>query len=45
MKNGQQDVQIKQDILLKYEVSAEQLDRDWEDWIVQLKEANLLETE
>lgn len=45
MKNGQQDVQIKQDILLKYEVSAEQLDRDWEDWIVQLKEANLLEIE
>jgi hypothetical protein len=45
MKNGQQEVQIKQDILLKYEVSAEQLDRDWEDWIVQLKEANLLEIE
>ena len=45
MKNGQQEVQIKQEILQKYEVSSEQLDRDWEDWIVQLKEANLLETE
>ena len=45
MKNGQQEVQIKQEILQKYEVSAEQLDRDWEDWIVQLKEANLLEIE
>jgi len=45
MKNGQQEVQIKQEILQKYEVSSEQLDRDWEDWIVQLKEANLLEIE
>ena len=45
MKNGQQEVQIKQEILQKYEVSAEQLDKDWEDWIVQLKEANLLEIE
>lgn len=45
MKNGETEAQIKQNILNKYEVSAEQLDRDWEDWILQLKEANLLELE
>jgi hypothetical protein len=45
MKNGETEVQIKQNILDKYEVSTEQLDRDWEDWILQLKEANLLELE
>jgi hypothetical protein len=44
MKNGDTEVIIKQNILQKYEVSPEQLDRDWDDWIVQLKEANLLET-
>ncbi|SDT32449.1 Coenzyme PQQ synthesis protein D (PqqD) [Mucilaginibacter mallensis] len=43
MKNGDTEAQIKQHLLQKYEVSATQLNRDWEDWIVQLKEANLLE--
>jgi len=43
MKTGTEAEQIKQDILLKYEVTLDQLDRDWEDWMVQLKEANLLE--
>jgi len=43
MKNGDTEAQIKQQLLQKYEVSTTQLDRDWEDWIVQLKEANLLE--
>ncbi len=43
MKNGETEAGIKQQLLQKYEVSATQLDRDWEDWIVQLKEANLLE--
>ena len=43
MKNGESEAQIKQNILDGYEVSAEQLNRDWEDWILQLKEANLLE--
>jgi len=45
MKSGLSEQQIKLDILNKYEVSAAQLDRDWEDWIIQLKEANLLEIE
>ena len=44
MKNGDNEAVIKQNILQKYEVSPEQLDRDWDDWIVQLKEANLLES-
>jgi len=43
MKNGKPEADIKKDVLEKYEVSAEQLERDWDDWIVQLKEANLLE--
>ena len=44
MKNGDTEAGIKQNILQKYEVSPEQLDRDWDDWTVQLKEANLLES-
>jgi len=43
MKNNESEGQIKQNILEKYEVAAEQLDRDWEDWIMQLREANLIE--
>ncbi|MES2809042.1 MAG: PqqD family protein [Bacteroidota bacterium] len=43
MKTGTTAEQIKQGLLDKYEVSTDQLDRDWEDWIVQLREANLLE--
>jgi len=45
IKGGASSTEIKLDILQKYEVNAEQLDRDWEDWIIQLKEANLLEIE
>jgi len=43
MKRGESEQEIKSAILEKYEVTAEQLNRDWEDWILQLKEANLLE--
>lgn len=43
VKRGDTEQQIKAAILERYEVSAEQLDRDWEDWVMQLKEANLLE--
>ncbi|WDF80600.1 PqqD family protein [Mucilaginibacter sp. KACC 22773] len=45
MKSGKTESEIKQDILDRYNVSERQLDLDWEDWMVQLKEANLLETE
>jgi len=43
MKNGETEQQIKQKLLDKYEVSLEQINRDWADWIQQLKEANLLD--
>jgi hypothetical protein len=45
MKGGKTETEIKQDILDRYEVSAGQLERDWENWIMQLKEANLLQIE
>jgi hypothetical protein len=43
LKNGKNEKEIKGGILERYEVRPEQLDRDWEDWLIQLKEANLLE--
>lgn len=43
MKNGEATNEIKKNLLQKYEVSPEQLERDWEDWMLQLKEANLIE--
>ena len=42
MKNGDTADQIKQSLLEKYDVTPEQLERDWDDWMLQLKEANLL---
>lgn len=44
MKSGETDVQIKQKILNKYEVESIQLERDWDDYMQQLKEANLLDS-
>ncbi|MCR8559617.1 PqqD family protein [Mucilaginibacter sp. BJC16-A38] len=43
MKNNEPDEQIRKNILEKYDVTAEQLNRDWEDWTIQLREANLIE--
>lgn len=43
MKSGKTNAEIKQDILNRYDVSENQLDKDWDDWMLQLKEANLLE--
>ena len=43
MKSGKTEDNIKQDILSRYEVSESQLNRDWDNWMLQLKEANLLE--
>jgi hypothetical protein len=43
MKNNEPESSIKQAILDKYDVSPQQLDRDWEDWMMQLREANLIE--
>ena len=43
MKTGTPPAAIKQIIFEKYEVSPEQLERDWDDWVLQLTHADLLE--
>ncbi|GAB3929185.1 PqqD family protein [Mucilaginibacter myungsuensis] len=43
MKLGRSADDIKQHILNTYDVEPSQLDRDWEDWSMQLKDANLTE--
>ncbi len=43
MKSDKTEQEIKTGILARYDVRPEQLDRDWDDWMVQLKEANLLD--
>ncbi|RYE21927.1 MAG: PqqD family protein [Sphingobacteriaceae bacterium] len=43
MKTGKTDTEIKQEILQKYDVKPAQLEQDWDDWILQLKDADLLE--
>jgi len=43
MKSGKTSLDIKEIILAKYEVEPPQLERDWEDWLLQLKDANLLD--
>ncbi|MGI4749527.1 MAG: PqqD family protein [Janthinobacterium lividum] len=43
MKIGKSDVAIKQEILEKYDAEPMQLEQDWDDWMLQLKDANLLE--
>jgi hypothetical protein len=43
MKKGETAQQIKEAILEKYAVRPEQLESDWDDWLMQLKQANLLE--
>lgn len=43
MKAGETSLQIKQHMLDNYDVDETQLERDWEDWVLQLKDANLLD--
>jgi hypothetical protein len=43
MKNGKTECEIKAGILERYDVRPAQLDRDWDDWMVQLQHANLLQ--
>jgi hypothetical protein len=43
MKTGKTAAEIKMALLEKYDAEAGQLDRDWEDWKLQLKQANLLD--
>jgi len=43
MKLGETEAEIKHKILAKYEVESIQLERDWDDYMQQLREANLLD--
>lgn len=43
MKTGKTDTEIKHEILQKYDAKPMQLEQDWDDWMLQLKEADLLE--
>ena len=43
MKSGESEEEIKKKILDKYNVESCQLERDWDDYMQQLKEANLLD--
>lgn len=45
MKIGKSEAEIKQTLTETYNVELNQLDRDWDDWVQQLREANLIETE
>ncbi len=42
LKTGLSAPEIKAKLLTKYEVDPHQLERDWEDYLLQLKEANLI---
>ncbi|WP_175632828.1 PqqD family protein [Pedobacter ghigonis] len=43
LKAGESEMEIKQKILDRYDVELCQLERDWDDYMLQLKEANLLD--
>lgn len=43
LKDGNAASDIKKNILEKYDVDAGMLEKDWDDFTAQLKEANLLE--
>lgn len=43
MKLAESEQEIKKRIIDKYEVEPSQLERDWDDYMLQLKEANLLD--
>ncbi|RYG15197.1 MAG: PqqD family protein [Chitinophagaceae bacterium] len=42
LKSGSSAAEIKEKLLTKYEVDPNQLERDWEDYMLQLREANLI---
>jgi hypothetical protein len=43
LKEGKPTSEIKKNIMEKYDVDAGQLERDWDDFYAQLREANLLD--
>lgn len=44
LKQGTAPSDVKKKVLEKYEVDAYRLEQDWDDFINQLKQANLLES-
>ncbi len=44
LKQGVSPSEIKKTVLNKYEVDSSQLERDWDDFLLQLRDANLLDT-
>lgn len=42
LKSGSSAAEIKDKLLAKYDVDSIQLERDWEDYMLQLREANLI---
>jgi len=44
MKEGKPSGDIKKKLLERYDVDPVQLEKDWEDWIHQLRDGNLLES-
>jgi len=45
LRSGKSEAEIKMDIIENYEVSPEQLNRDWDDYVIQLRDANLLDAQ
>jgi hypothetical protein len=43
LRSGKSEAEIKTDIIENYEVNPEQVNRDWDDYVIQLRAANLLE--
>ncbi|MFZ4058255.1 MAG: PqqD family protein [Ferruginibacter sp.] len=43
IKEGKPAAEIKQLLLDKYEVESGELEKDWDDFVAQLREGNLLE--
>jgi hypothetical protein len=44
LKQGVPPSEIKKTVLTNYEVDSSQLERDWDDFLLQLRDANLLDT-
>ncbi|MEI8052577.1 MAG: PqqD family protein [Bacteroidota bacterium] len=44
LKQGVPPPEIKKTVLTNYEVDSSQLERDWDDFLLQLRDANLLDT-
>ena len=44
MKDNKSSAEIKKEIISKYDVEKNQLEKDWDDFMSQLRDSNLLES-